>query len=492
MFKTNVLVVFAVALLMSCSTTKTSFYPEHKFAPEQLKKDFAILKETLEANHPSLYWYTTKDSLDWLYDAIATGITDSLTEAQFRNKVAYWVSNVHCGHTSTRASKAYIKYFEKKKLPLFPFNIKVWSDSAVVINNLLRNDSALKRGTIILAINNYSTSKIIDSISSLISTDGFSNNFKHQAISFNFGAYYKNAFGIDSQYTIKYLDSNGLEHIHISKNYVYITDTAKKVIKKPVVLISKKQQKENELSASRNMRIDSSKNMAVMEVNTFSKGKLRKFFRKSFNTLKEKKVQNLVIDLRRNTGGSISLSTLFTSYLAQKPFKIADTVAAQSRSFHNKKYIHHWLIYWMSLHLAGKRKQDNRIHFQYFEKGIFKPKKNNHFDGQVFLLIGGYTFSAATLVTNNLKGQQNVTIIGEETGGGSYGNSAIHIPDIVLPNSKIRVRLPLFRVVLNKNNPKTGRGIFPDIDTYPSSQNIKKGIDNKMEKVIELIKSGGN
>lgn len=472
---------------MSCGTTKKSFHPEKKFAPDQLKKDFAILKETIEANHPSLYWYTTKDSLDSLYETIAAGITDSINEAQFRNKIAFWVSNIHCGHTSTRASKAYIKYFEKKKLPLFPFNIKVWGDSAVVINNFLKDDSALQRGTIVLGINGFSTSKIIDSICSFISTDGFSNNFKCQAISFNFGAYYRNAFGIDSQYAIKYLDSAGFEQIHITKNFVSKPDTAKIVGVKPVSLISKKQQKENKLSVSRNLRIDSSKNMGIMEVNTFSKGKLRKFFRSSFHKLQDQKIKNLVIDLRRNTGGSIGLSTLFTRYLADKPFKIADTVAAKSRSFHNKKYIHHWLVYWMSLHLAGKRKKDNRIHFQYFEKGIFKPKKNHHFDGQIFLLTGGYTFSAATLVTNNLKGQQNVTVIGEETGGGSFGNSAIHIPNIVLPNSRIRVRLPLFRVVLNKNNPKTGRGIFPDILSNPSSQNIKKGIDSKMEKVNELI-----
>jgi C-terminal processing protease CtpA/Prc len=103
------------------------------------------------------------------------------------------------------------------------------------------------------------------------------------------------------------------------------------------------------------------------------------------------------------------------------------------------------------------------------------------------LLTGGYTFSAATLITGALKGQKNVTVVGEETGGGSYGNSAMHLPVITLPESKVRVILPLYRLVIDKDNPKTGRGIFPDVEVKPTSSAIKNGVDAKLEKVKELI-----
>jgi hypothetical protein len=55
-----------------------------------------------------------------------------------------------------------------------------------------------------------------------------------------------------------------------------------------------------------------------------------------------------------------------------------------------------------------------------------------------------------------LKGQDNVTIVGEESGGGFYGNSAMHLPTIVLPNSKLRVVLPMYRLVMDKTRPKEG------------------------------------
>jgi len=80
-----------------------------------------------------------------------------------------------------------------------------------------------------------------------------------------------------------------------------------------------------------------------------------------------------------------------------------------------------------------------------------------------------------------------VQLIGEETGGGYYGNSAIHLLNVELPNTKIQVTLPLFRVVLDKDRPK-GRGVMPDILVKPNSFAIKQGLDLKMQVVKEKIR----
>ena len=90
------------------------------------------------------------------------------------------------------------------------------------------------------------------------------------------------------------------------------------------------------------------------------------------------------------------------------------------------------------------------------------------------------------MFASSLKGQSNVTLVGEETGGGYYGNSAMHLPTIVLPNTKIKVGLPIYRLVMDKNRPK-GRGIVPDIEIQPSSDAIKKGVDLKLIEIRRLI-----
>ncbi len=81
-------------------------------------------------------------------------------------------------------------------------------------------------------------------------------------------------------------------------------------------------------------------------------------------------------------------------------------------------------------------------------------------------------------------------LVGEETGGGAYGNTAWLIPDVTLPNSGIRFRLPKFRMVINKSFEKNGRGVMPDIPVVPTLESIRNGIDPKKEKVKALILNG--
>ncbi len=474
-------------IIVSCSSIRKSTYtPAQKFSSGQLQSDFSLLQKILAANHPSLYWYTPKDSVDYYFNTAQASLKDSLTELQFKNRIAWAISKIRCGHTVVRNSKRYTKYFEHKRLPLFPLSLKVWQDSAVVVTNFSPRDSIIKRGTIITGINNVAITKVIDSICQLVNADGNANILKYQLISFNFPAYYRNTFGLDSQYVISYVDSTLQEKQIIVKNYDPIKDTIKRRLTQPVA-INKKQFRDYKAWSDRNMFIDTALSAAILSVNTFSEGKLKRFFRRSFREMETRNIKNLVLDLRQNSGGNILYSTQLCRYIVDKPFRVADTVAATTRSFPYKKFIRPWFVYWLSMRLMGRQYSDRRIHFRYFEKHNFKPKKQHHFNGNVYLVTGGYTFSAAALVTGTLKKQQNVTVVGEETGGGAYGNSAMHLPTIILPNTGIRVTLPLYRLVLDAKHPKDGRGIFPDIEVRPSSFDIRRGADPKLEKVRELI-----
>ena len=105
----------------------------------------------------------------------------------------------------------------------------------------------------------------------------------------------------------------------------------------------------------------------------------------------------------------------------------------------------------------------------------------------VYVLTNGLTFSASSLFCNAVKGQHNITLIGEETGGGWYGNSGIMIPDITLPVTKLRVRLPYFRIVQYHHISEKGTGVIPDIYIKPVYKDVINGVDTKMEKVREMI-----
>ena len=78
-----------------------------KFPVAELKEDAILLKKILEANHPSLYWHTSKEELDSSFNRLLISLNDSLNEIAFKNRIAGWVAQIKCGHTSTLYSKSF-------------------------------------------------------------------------------------------------------------------------------------------------------------------------------------------------------------------------------------------------------------------------------------------------------------------------------------------------------------------------------------------------
>lgn len=485
-----ILLLFTAIGFASCSTAKIAgFNPAQKLAPEKMQDDFILLKKILEANHPSLYWYTPKDSLDLYFNQALGGMNDSLTELQYKNKVAWYISKINCGHTSVSVSKTYMEYARNHQSARFPLVLKCWDDSLVVLGSMQRNDSVFKRGTIITSIDNRSNQYIIDSLFRYISTDGYSNNFKNQAVSFNFPQYYAYAFPVKDSFLVGYVDSAGINKSAYAKLYRPVKDTGKqKPLLPPPPVPTHKEQKKFRLLSKRSLEFDTTNQLAYMRVATFSTGNLKSFFRKSFREIEDRQVPNLVIDLRENTGGKINLSTKLARYLKDTSFHVADTVAAMSRSLKYSQYLKPSLPFRMMMRFTTTKENDGKFHFQNLEHHYYNPYNSGHYNGNIYIIQGGYTFSAASMFVLQLKGQYNVTVVGEETGGGNYGTSAVHLPSIILPNTKIKVSLPLYRVVPEHTQVKDGQGIMPDVYVQPSSVAIKKGIDPKLEKVRELIK----
>jgi C-terminal processing protease CtpA/Prc len=478
----------SIFFLSGCTSAKFSHYTfNQKTAAPELKEDIILLKKILEANHPSLYWYTSKDSIDYYFNNAINSINDSLTEIQFRNKVAFVISKIRCGHTSVRFSKDFNKNLKKHLFPQFPLYIKTWGDSMVVLGSITRKDSVFKRGTVITSINGKTNKQLLDSMFQLVNTDGYSDNYKSQVFSINFPYWYKIAWGLDSNYTVKHIDSLGKEKTTLVKNFSPVIDTTKKHIQPTVAKKPVKQSHKEKLLNKRSMNIDTAISTAFIRLTTFSDGGLRTFFRRSFRAIHQRHIKNVVIDVRENVGGNLNSSTLLTKYLINHPFKTGDTIVAINRNFSYKKYIPESFIFWRPMNFSTHKMSDGRYHNRRNETHFFQVKKRNHFNGNVYLLQGGLTFSAATMFVSNLKGQKNVTVVGEETGGGFYGNSAMHLPTIVLPNSKLRVVLPMFRLVMDSTRIKNGHGIFPDVSILPSSSAIKEGIDLKMRIVREMI-----
>ena len=420
-------------------------------------------------------------------------IEDSMTEQQFGWKVlAPLTDKIHCGHTSFSMSKGYNRWVGNRRFASFPLLLKCWNDTMVVTANINRKDSIFKRGTLITSINGMRNKELVQTMFGYMTEDGIANNVNYIRLSNNFPYYHRNIFGLSKSYEVKYIDSTGKEQTVQVPLFEFPKDSAKKVQAGPPAEKKKRETREERRQAIRSMAVDTTNNTAIITLNSFVSGRLRKFFRQSFRYIKQTGISNVVLDIRSNGGGEINLSTLLTKYVTRKPFKVADTSYAVAKSLGPyTRYIKGHFINNLGLFVLTRKQKDGLYHFGLWERKMHYPKKVNHYDGDLYVLINGSTFSASALFCNAIKGQPGILLVGEETGGGWHGNNGIMIPDITLPNTRLRVRLPLFRLIQYQHVVKDGRGIAPDIFVGTNYEALVKGFDKKMQVVMGIIKAKG-
>ena len=482
--------LFSLPLYFSCSVSK-NYNPDKKYSKEALQQDYTLLRNILQKKHPTLYWYTSKDSMNYYFDRGYKSITDSMTELQFGWQIlAPLTANIHCGHTSFSMSKGWEHFIKNKTIPSLPLFLKVWKDTMMVIGNMNHKNRLIQNGSFISSINGMKNADLLNYMFHFLVEDGYSENVNYIRLSVDFPYFHRNIFGLYKKYQVDYTDSNGIEKKTLIPYYAPEVDTVKKQ-KKEKKIYERNRTRQERLQDIRSLQYDSL--FALMTVNSFSKGHLKIFFRRSFREMRKNKTKNLVIDIRANGGGDIIKSVFLTKYLRDKSFKVADTAYAISNTLKPyTKHISGGFFNNIGLFFVTHKEKDGKYHFGYWQRHRFYPKRKNHFDGNIFVLTNGFTFSASSLFCNAIKGQKNVKLVGEETGGGWYGNSGIMIPNITLPNTKLRVRLPFFKLVQYDHIPVKGTGVIPDVYVGPNWRDILKGRDSKIDKVKEMIEEYGD
>lgn len=465
-----------------------SFLPlfvfSQKFSHQQISRDAKALERILFKVHPQPFAYISADSIRQRLLAMQEFEGDSIAALEWEIRVRRLLISVGCGHTYI-TGKAPSKKSARKKRYALPFRVFTDGNKAWVVGNV---DSTGKvpvpPGAWLMEIDNKPVDSLLGVMHLHQSTDGYNRTFNERLLNKDliFNYLYMKYFSGDSLHTVSFLTPDkqlmSTTVKGIRDKDLYTPDPGRDSTIKILYRTGKGDQTFYYQAGH--------PEIGVLKINAFH-GKGTRLYKKAVRNMKKNKAKYLVIDLRDNTGGSFSSSVNLIRHVADKPFSMR-VHRRMFRSWRHQSLFNHWnrfnaFLMFDIFNPNPRWIKDGKMVY----KLKYRPyRKRRHFDGQVFVLTNGLSFSASSQTATYIKELSDAIIIGDETGGGAAANNGMQIPLFKLPESGLRVRVPQFHLDY-RLGPDQGRGVMPDIPTPYTIEDVLKNRDLEWEAVYKFI-----
>lgn len=512
-------VLFSISLISCNSVKKYNKTINSEHSVTELHKDIDYTFKKIRKLQPKLYWFISKEKLEFKIDSVKNSITKPLTSKEFFFILSPLVSEIKQGHNSV----AYpMDKYEKEELKEYKKTTNMFGmlsfesiEGKVIINEIYDSIQTLKNAEL-LKIDNFEVSDLLKKYNGLRSSDGFNTTFIERRKGIMLQSYYK----IENPT----LDSVTLR---LSLNDS-IFDTTFYRVKKPIEKKDSLKAKElEEFSDAKKLKIKKKKKekaifeairgynkktktytrdykyledstVGYIKIRGFMNGPYQDLYDEFFADIDTVGCSSIVIDLRNNLGGRLAEIHYLMKYLAKDEFITMSDMESKTRiprtnsiwSSNNKplmvliKTIVTPFLY--TYEQVTSKKKNGII---YHKMKASKPTKpfENSFKGKVYVLINGNSFSASSIISSNLQGSERATIVGEETGGTFNGTVAGVFKPITLPNSKIKVQFGLGMIRAPYTESPDGFGVIPDYTVLPTLKHREKGIDTELEFILKQI-----
>jgi hypothetical protein len=376
----------------------------------------------------------------------------------------YQIGNGHAGNVSVYNGDLGVE-------KILPFSVHILNGELFI--NDYPQDSTYS-GAKITAIGNTPAKNIIDSLKIFFPVDG-----KRDIVSYFlqpfFNTYYA-AFCVQRDTFDISTDKGNLKMLAALKGSETFDH-----------LINKKNWKEY-FGENRTFIKKVSENYGYIKFDRFNNSKNEELYYSLINELNEKKVQNLIIDLRCNNGGEDRMTGRMASYIASKPFRIYENIYTSKcrrptyiGMMNNKFYLKH-------RHLKSLA-HDSLRKVVRFDKSLalIQPNKNR-FKGHVYVLTGSISLSASTMFCKYIQDEPNVSFVGTETSGAINYLWAGEFCSLHLPNLKTDYLFGIELLELKKNSiSELPTGLVPSAHIEYSITDLLAKTDKEMEWIISDI-----
>lgn len=443
-------IILLLSLYITAAAGQTNENKQVPVKATDLRKDFLIFRDSLEKVHPALYRYTSKNEMNKLFDSCYFSIQEGMTTVQFFMTLRFLASAIGDGHISCNLPRELIvEQFQNSTV--FPFRLHFVKEQAFIFCD---SEKEFYQGTEITIIDGKPVNEIRKLLFNYLFSDGRIESSKYwnfNGTEPNFQFLYYWLYGNKPQFKISYN----------TKDDVTETTVINAAVLKGNSCFNDRKPIENYLS----LEIKAN-NTALLTIKTFDMNRLnqediflKNFLDSAFAEIKAKRIKQLIIDVRNNGGGEDSNGSLLYSYLTNKPFAYYSSLETVSYKFPEEAHPN---------------------------LKIQQPQKNN-FSGKCYFLINGKSFSTTSEFCAIAKTNRRGKFIGEETGGGYYGNTGGELEKVTLPATKITVVIPRRKYVLAVRQQKfKDRGVIPDYEVIPGINDIFSNKDVQLAYTLKL------
>lgn len=474
-----------VSAQLACQVNnQTNIIDENIISSELLLQDIDTLESWIMKAHGDPFRFTTPEKLKLNFEAARKKVKsgNGMTGEMFYGTLLPISAELRDGHSHVFPPNS-------DKLEgnvIFPLKFIFVDKKPKVIKPFL-NNSTIPVNSEILEINNIPTELLFKELVSLVNSDGNTEIIRYRRLENTMyfsrllkvtgksSAIYKvklaHPDGAIKEYDLKALNQNEYRGLPRTKN------------KKSIEPIKFEEFEDN---------------IGYLKVHTFNGSSYKKdyniFLDDVFNTLNEKNITKLILDLRGNRGGDDTKNLYLLRYLMMNRFALYGELTFMQNNYKFLPDGHHWDIDPRSFKANSQGTYDvtpflwTGVDGDIPSLGEFDPFENN-FKGKLVVLMDAFTFSSAATCAAILHQSKRGIFIGEETGGSYIGNISGYTPTLDLPNSKARMNVSLINVRRTFfNSDWTDRGVIPDIFIEPSVNDIINGNDPVLNKALLTIR----
>jgi hypothetical protein len=484
-----ILILYLISIEISWSQEYGDFPVIEK---ERLLNDLEILYQALDKFHSGMYWYTPKDSVDRAFEEARMKINRDLNVLEFHKIMAPLVALSREDHTDISLPEM-VREKMNNEARFLPLTVVFLGEELYCVKNGSDFQETVLRGKRILSINGEEPKNIAGKIGNLFASDGFIRTVKYSDLEgFGFATYYFLYYGEIDQFEI-ILEGNA--------EPVLIQSLTKNEIKENLKTRYPSSKKAGSQKVLEYELLNDS--IAYMGIHTFSNGDIKKysdekklsvFLKKSFESIEENGIQTLIVDVSENTGGSEGNEGLVYSYFGDNYQKYQKVRAKTQKAVLDNgidKPIKLKAFGLFERLFVNKKMEDGSLERrESIGIGLMAYKKEPHtkFSGKTYVLISPVTYSGGSEFSNMMYSQGLATFVGQETGGGYYGNTSGYGRELVLPHSKIEVSIPTLQFMMNVE-PRLpfGSGVRPHHEVIPSFEEYVSGENVFMKYILEEL-----